>query len=144
MATRRVALMRPSQIFDSFMDEFFNTPNYGFGKSTVDIDMFEDADTIVIKVKSPGIKPEDLDITIEDTVLTISYQTNTKKEEQDEKKKYYYKEIREESFSRSVTLPTRVAAEKAGATSEDGIVTITVPKLEEVKPKKVSIATTKK
>jgi HSP20 family protein len=146
MATRRIALMRPSQIFDSFLDDFLTTPSLGFGNSGVDIDMYEseDGNSIVVSAKVPGIKPDNVDITVEDNVLTLSYESKEEKEEEDKKKKYYYKEIKESSFTRSVTLPQRVDSEKANADFKDGILTITLPKLEEAKPKKVTITTGQK
>lgn len=59
MNNRRITLMRPSQIFDSFMDEFFNAPSMMAGSAGVQLDMFEDENDITIHVKAPGFKKED-------------------------------------------------------------------------------------
>lgn len=137
---RRISVLRPSQIFDSFMDEIFNTSGVSkFVNAGVDIDMFEDDNNVVVKAKTPGYSKENIDISIEDFVLTISGASKKEEEKEDDKKKYYYKEISEESFSRSVSLPSKVDTEKAEASFQDGILTITLPKLPESKPKKVKV-----
>ncbi|MDQ6985776.1 MAG: Hsp20/alpha crystallin family protein [Candidatus Dojkabacteria bacterium] len=137
---RKITLMRPSQIFDTFMDEFFNTPRIGFSSSSsVDIDMYEDDNNVIVKIIAPGFKNEDLDINIEGDILTVSGTVKEVREEDEKKKKYYMKEIKEESFSRSVTLPNKVDSDRADAKVKDGIVEITLPKLPEAKAKKVVI-----
>lgn len=73
-------------------------------------------------------------------MLTISGNIREEKNEDDTKKKYYMKEIREESFSRTVGLPTKVNSENANAKVEDGMIKITLPKLPESKPKKIAIS----
>ena len=149
MENRRITLVRPSQIFDSFMDEFFgNTGVNTFMKNTVDVDMFETDSEVVVKAKAPGFKEDDVKITIEDTILTI--EGNMKKEEdlsdvapeksgKQEDKKYHIKEMHEKSFIRSLSLPTRVDADRSEANFENGIITIKMPKVEEVKPKTISV-----
>lgn len=137
---RRITLMRPSQIFDSFMDEFFNLPSLRFGGNEVQVDMFEDEDKVTVKIKAPGFAKDKLDINIEGDLLTVSGSIKEEKEEGEDKRKYYMKEIREESFSRSVALPSKVDAEKADAKVEDGMIKIVMPKLPESKTKKISIS----
>lgn len=85
----------------------------------------------------PGVKPEDIDITITGDTLTIKGEV--KAEEKVEKANYIRRERRYGAFSRSLTLPTSVVAEKAKAEFENGVLTLTLPKAEEVKPKTIKV-----
>jgi len=145
MNNRRITVVRPSQIFDTFLDEFFNTSGLSTMMSTqLDVDMYETESEVVIKAKAPGYTEDKVTITTEDNVLTIEGKINQESEQKDENKKYHLKEIRSESFIRSIPLPTRVDAERAEASFENGVITITLPKMEEVKPKTIAIKTSKK
>ena len=145
MNNRRITVVRPSQIFDTFLDEFFNTSGLSTIMATqLDVDMYETESEVVLKAKAPGYKEEDVTITTEDNVLTIEGRIEQESDEKDDSKKYHLKEIRSESFIRSIPLPTRVDAEKAEASFENGVITITLPKMEEVKPKTIAIKTSKK
>lgn len=145
MNNRRITIVRPSQIFDTFLDEFFNTTGLNtMMASQIDVDMYETDNQVVLKAKAPGYKEEDVNITIEDNVLTLEGKLESETEEKNDNKKYHIKEMRSESFIRSIPLPTRVDAEKAEASFENGVVTVTLPKLEEVKPKTIAIKTSKK
>ena len=144
MNDRRITVVRPSQIFDSFLDEFFNTSGLSTIMATqIDVDMFETESNVTIKAKAPGYKEENVSITTEDNVLTIEGKIDQQNEEKDENIKYHIKEIKSESFVRSIALPSRVDAEKAEATFENGVITIVLPKMDEVKPKTIAIKTTK-
>lgn len=140
----RIVRARPSQVFDTFFDEFFNT---GSGlrsiTSGVDVDMYETDNDVVVEAKVPGYKEEDISIKVEDYILTISG-TMTQENEDTSNRKYHLKEMRSQSFSRSLSLPTRVNAEKAEATFENGMIKIILPKMEEVKPRTITIKTSKK
>jgi len=103
------------------------------------VDVYQDKDNVIVETPLPGIDPEKVDITVENDVLTISGRTEEKKEVKRED--YYRKEVREGSFSRSVILPMAVRADMAEASSEKGVLKITLPKAEEVKPKKIAIKT---
>ncbi len=145
MNDRRITVVRPSQIFDTFLDEFFNTTGLSTMMATqLDVDMYETESEVVIKAKAPGYKEEDVTITTEDNVLTIEGKIQEENEQKEGGKKYHLKEIRSESFIRSISLPTRVDAEKAEASFENGVITVTLPKMEEVKPKTIAIKTSKK
>ncbi len=112
---------------------------FGF---TPAVDMYEDKDNIVIETQLGGIDPEQVNISIENNVLSIKGESEKKSEVED--KNYYRKEIRRGSFYRSIPLPTKVDGENARAVNEDGILKITVPKAKEVKPKNIKIETKKK
>ncbi|KXK27249.1 MAG: Spore protein SP21 [candidate division WS6 bacterium OLB20] len=139
MRRRAITLFDPSRIFsDDFMNTFFSSTGLDF-QYTNELEMYEDENSVVVKLKAPGYSEEDVEITIEDTVLTISGEVKEETEEEQKGKKYYYKEMRHGSFSRSVTLPVKVRAEEASASFGNGIITITLPKSEDVKPKKITV-----
>ena len=111
------------------------------GSFSLAVDVYENKDNIVVEASLPNIDPERINLNIENNILSISA-TNEKKTEVDEKN-YYRKEIRAGSFSRSVSLPTAVDGNRAKAEYEEGILKITIPKLESAKPRKIKINTKK-
>ena len=86
------------------------------------VDMFKENGNIVVKAQIPGAKPDEIDASIDDDVLTIRRQHKEEKEEKD--KDYYYKEQRSESFVRELQLPERVDQSKTQADLKDGMLTI--------------------
>jgi len=108
-----------------------------FGAEALALDMYETADSVVVKTSVPGIAPEDIDITISGDVLTIKGET--KAEEKLEKENYIRQERRYGSFSRSVRLPGSLVADKAEATFDKGVLTLSIPKSEEAKPKTIKV-----
>jgi HSP20 family protein len=107
------------------------------GDLTFPIDLSENEDKVTVKAVIPGVKSEDVDISVSENVLTIKGESRF--EETTEKENYYRREIRYGSFSRSIPLPTRVDYEKADADFNDGVLTVSLPKAEEVKPKSIKI-----
>ena len=101
------------------------------------IDMKETKDSIQVKAELPGVAEEDVTIEVSDGVLTISGEKKGEKEE--EKEGYYYKESFSGSFSRSVSLPSEVKAEKTEAEMDNGVLNITIPKAEAKKPHKITV-----
>jgi HSP20 family protein len=101
------------------------------------IDIVENADAFEVLCELPGIDLKDINVSITSNVLTIK---GVKKVEKEEKKeKYYRKESRSGSFQRTLSLPTAVDAEKIAAELKNGILTITLPKREEEKPKQITV-----
>ena len=94
-------------------------------------------DEIIVKASVPGIKPDDLDITLTGDQLTIKGET--KSEEQFEEGSYIRKERRFGSFQRTLSLPASVASDKAKAEFENGVLTLTLPKSEAAKPKSIKV-----
>ncbi|MBP9759094.1 Hsp20/alpha crystallin family protein [Candidatus Dojkabacteria bacterium] len=138
MGNRQIALINPNRLLENnFFDNFFSRGITEYHPN--EIEMYEDENHVVVKVKTPGFKVDDLDIDIEDNVLSITGNVTSENSEDDIKRKYYYREIRNESFSRSVSLPTRVKSEQASAEMKNGILEIKMPKAEESKPKKIQI-----
>jgi len=109
----------------------------GDGIGSFPIDMYETEDAVIVKASLPGLKPEELDIAVQDEVLTIK--GGTEREANVEKENYHRRELAHGAFSRSLALPVAVEHDKAEATFEDGILTVRLPKAEEVKPKTIKI-----
>jgi HSP20 family protein len=101
------------------------------------IDVHETADDVVVTAALPGVKPEDVDITMTGQNLTLKGEF--KADESIDRDQYLYRERRYGAFSRSVQLPVRVKGDAAEATFTDGILTLRIPKAEEVKPRQIRI-----
>lgn len=101
------------------------------------LDVYETPETVVVQAAVPGVKPDQVEITVQGNSLAISGQT--KFESQTEDKNYLRRETRSGSFSRVLELPVGLETDKADAKFEDGVVTITFPKAEQVKAKKIPV-----
>ena len=108
---------------------------------SIPTDMIETKDSVIVKMSAPGVKPEDIDISVVGESLTIKGET--KSEEQFEEGSYIRKERRFGSFQRTLSLPTSVASDKAKAEFENGVLTLTLPKAEEARPKSIKVTTKK-
>jgi len=107
------------------------------GAGALAVDMYETDDAIVVKSAIPGIKANDLDVSIVGDILTIKGET--KSEEEVKGDRYIRRERRCGSFCRSLAIPLTVVAGEAEAEFEDGVLTLTLPKAEEVKPKAIKV-----
>ena len=101
------------------------------------LDVVENEDEFLVKASLPGINPDDLEITFTDNVLTIKGETKEDKDIQEEQ--YHLRERRQGIFSRSISLPNRVKADAIEASYDAGVLTLKLPKVEEVKPKRIAI-----
>jgi len=106
---------------------------------SVALDVVENDDEFVVKASLPGINPDDLEITFIDGKLTIKGEVT--EEEKVEEARYHLRERRFGSFSRSIKLPSGIDTEKIDAKYESGVLELYLPKVEEVKPKKITIKT---
>jgi HSP20 family protein len=106
---------------------------------TLAMDVYETDEDVVVKASVPGVDPEELDISITGDTLTIKGETRA--EEEVEEENYIYRERRYGAFSRSMSIPTSVKADEANAEFEDGVLTLRLPKAEEVKPKTIKVKT---
>jgi HSP20 family protein len=105
------------------------------------VDIYEQDGNIVLKAELPGVDPKDVDIRVENNVLTLR---GERKLENDVKKENYHRVERTYgSFSRSFTLPNVVDTEKIKAEYKDGVLRVVLPKREEAKPKQISINVTR-
>jgi len=101
------------------------------------IDVYQTANEVVIKSTIAGVKPEDIDITMTNDMITIK--GKRKKDEDVKEEDYYYQECYWGPFSRSVILPVDVEVDNADASMKNGILTIRLPKIEKIKTKKIRI-----
>jgi len=105
------------------------------------VDIFEHQGNIVLKAELPGVDPKDVDVRVENNVLTL--RGERKLDTEVDKESYHRVERSYGAFSRSFTLPTVVDTEKIQAEYKDGVLRVTLPKREEAKPKQISISVTK-
>jgi HSP20 family protein len=135
-------------LFNEF-DRMFESPAYRsrwgmplrtndvVGSWSLALDVAEAGDNFTVKASLPGLNPDDLNVTLEDSVLTI--QGEVKEDETIDEDSYHIRERRYGSFSRSIRFPVPVEAGKVEAAFENGVLTLTVPKAEAVKPKRIEI-----
>lgn len=131
--TRGIIRWSPMRELDRFFDDDFMT---GFDFEPA-IDMFQEGDNVIVKMALPDIEAENVGISVENDVLTVTGRTEDKREVKRED--YYRKEIRQGSFSRSIVLPMKVKGDKTEAQYAKGVLTVTLPKAEEAKPKKIAV-----
>jgi HSP20 family protein len=122
-----------------FEDSFVSRRGYpaGWNGDSLALDVYENEESLVVTSSLPGVKPEDLEITITGDVLTI--RGETKSEEKVEKANYLRQERRFGSFQRSVQIPGALQSDKAEASFENGVLTLTIPKAEEARPKTIKV-----
>ena len=102
------------------------------------VDLSENKDSFVLKAELPGMKKEDVKVTLQNNILTIS---GEKKQEQEEKGKTFHRIERSYgSFNRTVALPVAVKTDAIKADFKDGVLTVELPKVEEAKPKEIAIS----
>ena len=106
---------------------------------TLAVDMYETDEAVVVRSAVPGVDPADIDISIHGDTLTIKGETKT--EEKIEEENYLCRERYYGAFSRSIMIPVSIEADNAEAEFEDGVLTLTLPKAEELKPKAIKVKT---
>jgi HSP20 family protein len=132
MVTLRSAMDR---MFDSaFLGEDGDWPTF---VDSLPLDVAETEDEYVVKASIPGIKPDDLEITYSGKTLTIKGEF--KAEEEREDVHFHLRERRYGAFARSLALPAAVKSDAIEAKYESGVLTLKLPKSEEVKPKKIAV-----
>ena len=134
-------LMSLRQAMDRLFEDSFVRPSRALEAlaevAAPALDVYQTPSEIVVKAALPGLKPEDVSIDITGETLTIK---GEHKAEHDIKKEdYLYQERRYGVFSRSVILLSGLKPDKAEATMEDGVLTLTIPKAEEIKPKAIKV-----
>ncbi len=134
-------IRRADRDIDRFWRHMFR-PTYQWprnwdGNGYLPIDVYNDGDNLVVRAELPGFGLEDVDVTITENTLTIKGEHKVEKEVKEEN--YLHREHRAGAFRRSITLPRDLDTEKAAATHENGILTVTIPKSEEAKPKTLKV-----
>lgn len=125
-----------NRIFDLSLPGFTRDTGLFSGWSP-SLDVYQDKDSLYVKCELPGMKKEDIEITLHDGILSLSGER--KHEEKHEEGESFRSERFFGKFHRSVTLPTSVDAGKVSASYKDGILTVTLPKTEEAKPKQIEV-----
>jgi HSP20 family protein len=128
------------------LNSFFELPFWsGFGRTgqlftgwSPALDLYQSNDNVVAVVELPGMRKEDIELSLHDGTLTISGERKRESSSTGEKAERTERYIGR--FRRSIALPTRVDAGKVSATYRDGILTVTLPKAEEVKPKQIQVS----
>jgi HSP20 family protein len=121
-----------------FDDSFVRGRPWGFDSSVaLPLDITNASDALVVDAALPGIKPEDVEITVEDGTLTIRAESHAETETTEGET--LVSEIRRGSVSRAVTLPIGLEADKATATFDNGVLHLRIPKAETVKPRQIRI-----
>jgi len=138
----RWAPYRDSLSIRELMDRFFNEPMGGLhslteGAHVPAVDLYQTEDEVVVKALLPGMKAEDIAISVTGEALTLRGIVAEESERSDAT--YYLRERRQGEFSRTLPLPATVVADKAKAEFENGVLTLTLPKAEEVKPKTITV-----
>ena len=134
-------LMSLRQAMDRLFDDDFFRPLWTIGERpgvALPLDVSTTPDAFVVEASLPGVKPEDVEITVENDTLTISGRTAA--ERKVEEASYVFSEIRHGSFSRTVSLPTGLETDEASATFENGVLSLRIPKAERVKPRQIRIS----
>jgi HSP20 family protein len=131
-------ILKRNSFFPSIVDEFFGKDlpgflNLDYGISSPSVNILEGKDEFKIEVAAPGLEKEDFKINLQNNVLTISSEKESKQEEQD--KKFMRREFSYMQFNRSFSLPVTANAEQINASYRHGVLTILIPKKEEAKEK---------
>ena len=127
------------EAMNSLFEDSYVSPSSSRGQTTsMPLDIAETRDAFIVEASLPGVKSEDLDITIQDNVLTIAGETR-QEQQSGEKANYHRIERRYGRFSRAIGLPTQVQSDGVQATLNNGILRLEIPKAEAVKPRKISV-----
>jgi len=126
-----------NRMFNNFFRGDARDEDSALSSWTPAVDISEHDSEFVVKVEVPGVNKDDVKITLESNILTIR---GEKKHEKETKEENYHRVERSYgSFQRSFTLPTTVKSDKIDAVYKDGILTVSLPKAEEAKPKQIEV-----
>ncbi len=131
-------MMTLREAMDRLFDDAFTRPFSTSGGSVIPaVDLYQNDDEVVVKASLPGLKAEDVQISMTAELLTL--RGEFKGESEEGEKTYHIRENRYGAFERQIMLPIDVETDKAKADFENGVLTIVLPKAETVKPKTISI-----
>ena len=127
------------QAMDRLFEDSFVTPWRTLaGSAWPAIDVHETPDAVVVTAALPGLKPEEVEITV--TGQTLTLRGEFKADESVDRGQYLYQERRYGTFHRQIQLPVRIQSDRAEASFENGVLTLHIPKAEEVKPRQIPIS----
>lgn len=131
-------MMGMRDLMDRAFDDFFSRSSISSeGYGVLNVDMIQTDDDVIVKASIPGVKPDDINISVTGDTLTI--RGDVKEDEEVKNANYHIHELRMGSFARSILLPGPVVADKAKAEFENGILKLSLPKAEEIKPKTITV-----
>ncbi|HVL32923.1 MAG TPA: Hsp20/alpha crystallin family protein [Actinomycetota bacterium] len=146
MSVRTMARWEPLRDLVSLQEDLSRLFGGSFGSGDMSVsrsswtpylDMFENGDAYVVKVDVPGVRPDDVDVTVDQNVLSIRGERRSTDEIKDEA--MHRIERRFGAFHRTISLPTTVDIDGIQASYLDGVLTITIPKAEQAKPRRIKI-----
>lgn len=134
---REMMVMRRTmdRLFDRFVDD--SGSDWDATNWSLALDVVENDDAFVVKASIPGINPDNLDITFTEKTLTIK--GTSQEEAESDEGRYHLRERRFGHFARSISLPRGIKADEIEANYNAGVLTLTLPKAEEIKPKRISV-----
>lgn len=129
------------EAMNQLLEESFVSPQRATGTNaaSMPLNVSETADAFVIEAVVPGVKPEDLDITLQNNVLTLTAETRQEQQNGGKQANFHRVERRYGRMSRSISLPTQVQGDAVQATMENGVLHLEIPKAEAVKPRKITV-----
>lgn len=133
-------MMSLRQAMDRLLEDSFIQPSGLSGETGsggMEIDVIETKDSYVIRASMPGVKPEDINVSMERGVLTI--RGEAREEAEQNEGRYYRRERRSSQYARSLALPGEVNAEACEASYEHGVLTITLPKSEQARARQIAV-----
>ena len=133
-------MMTLREAMDRLFDDAFTRPlsvRDGWSMASPASDLYQTDNEVVVRASIPGIKAEEVQINVTGDILTLKGEAS--QEEDRKERSWHIREQRFGSFERSIVLPTDVKSDQAEAVFENGILTITLPKADEVKPKTINI-----
>jgi len=128
------------QMMDRLMEDAVVMPRQGMAGGGPSVDVYEEGDTLVVEAQLPGLKPDDINLSIENGILSISGQAEA--EEERTERNYLLREQRSGRFARSLQLPPTYMADPSEATFEHGVLRLVFPKSEAAKPRRIQIGGT--
>jgi HSP20 family protein len=128
-----------NRLFSTNMTRAFGDEGIGRGAWNPSVDIYENKDQIVLEAELPGMKQEDFELTVENSVITLRGERRFEKF--DDADNYHRVERSYGAFTRSFTLPQTVSAEGATAEYQNGVLRVTLPKREETKSRRIEIST---
>jgi HSP20 family protein len=148
MVLRRWEPFRELRQMQENMDRLWRSFGHGEGEAengenwAIPLDVVQEGDNIVVKASVPGVNPEDIDISIENDVLTIKGQTKEEREQQEGN--YLMRERRAGSFYRALRLPDTLDSDQAQPHYENGVLSITFPRMESKRAKRLHITSSQR
>ncbi|MCC6146558.1 MAG: Hsp20/alpha crystallin family protein [Anaerolineaceae bacterium] len=131
-------LLNMSRAMDHLFEEFYGgAPRFGGMGTFPAVDLYQNENEIVVKATIPGVKPEDLQVSVTGDVLMLRGEIQQEKESPNDS--YHLRERTYGSFSRTISLPAPVVVDQAKAEFENGVLNLVLPKEEEVRPKTITV-----